>query len=130
MIEYYPPASPGEWAAAICALVTVFIGLIMFIFPGLVLRATNLNNESTRALTRMAVRSHPAGLLIGFGLSAFLLQQPLLYLVLGISWGFSAFGQMLAMLINKNFSFVYIASLLAKTALALLTVLAVLGFFG
>ena len=130
MIEYYPPLSTGEWVGAISALTTALIGLIMLVFPGLMLRATNIKNESGEALVQMAVRSHPAGLLIGFGLSAFLLQQPLIYLALGISWGFSAIGQVLAMLVHNYFLPPYIISLLVKALLGLLTTLAALGFFG
>ena len=130
MIEYYPPVSTGEWIGAISALITVLIGLLMLVFPRLVFRATNIGSESTDALVEMAIRSHPAGLLIGFGLSAFLLQQPLIFLALGISWGFSAFGQILAMLINKNLSLAYIVSLAVKSLLGLLTTLAALGNFG
>ena len=130
MIEYYPPVSTGEWIGAISALITASIGLIMLVFPGQILRATNIKNESTEALVKMAVRSHPAGLLIGLGLAAFLLQQPLIYLALGISWGFSAIGQVLAMLIHKNILPTYIVSFLVKAMLSMLTTLAALGYFG
>jgi hypothetical protein len=130
LIEYYPPVSTGEWIGAISALIMIFIGLIMLVFPGLILRITNVKNESADVSARMAIRSHPAGLLIGFGLSAFLLQQPLIYLALGISWGFSALSQVLAMLIHKKFPLAYLFSLLMKVLLGLLTILAALGYFG
>ena len=39
-----------------------------------------------------------AGFHLGLGLSSILLAQPLLYMALGFSWAFTAFGRLVSML--------------------------------
>ena len=133
MIEFYSPVSTGEWVQVIGAALTILMGLLLLLFPGLFLRMTTgvvgSWGESVDCQAKIAVRAHLSGLLLGLGIAVLLLQQPLLYLALGISWGFAAFSQIISMLVDRNYSISNYALLIAKSSIAAVLVLAVLGYF-
>ncbi len=133
MIEFYPPVSTGEWAQVIGAALTVLTGLFLLLLPGLFLQLTTgvvgSWGESVDRRAKIAVRAHLSGLLLGLGIAVLLLQQPLLYLALGISWGFAALSQIISMLVDRNYSISNFVLLIIKSSIAAVLVLAVLGFF-
>ena len=133
MIEFYPPVSTGEWVQVIGAAITIFTGLLLLLLPGIFLRMTSgvIGNwsESVDWHAKIAVRAHLSGLYLGLGIAVLLLQQPLLYLTLGISWGFAAFSQIISMLLDRNYSISNFVLLIAKSSIAAVLILAVLGFF-
>jgi hypothetical protein len=47
------------------------------------------------------VRARLSGFYLGLGLASILLAQPLLYMALGFSWAFTAFGRVVAMLSDR-----------------------------
>jgi len=121
MIEFYPPANLAEWIEAIAAGITVLIGVILLLAPRVFASSPDENP---------ALRGHFGGLVLGLGLAALLLQQPLVYLALGIAFGFSTLGQLWSFLIDRKLSTKNISLLIFKSGLAVLPVLAVLGYFG
>ncbi len=133
MIEFYPPVSTGEWAQVIGAALTVLIGLLLLFLPGIFLQMTagvvGSSGESVDRQAKIAVRAHLSGLLLGIGVAVLLLQQPLLYLALGISWGFAAFSQIISMLADRNYSTSNFVLLIIKSSIAAVLVLSVLGYF-
>jgi hypothetical protein len=71
-----------------------------------------------------------AGFYLGLGVSALLLAQPLVYLALGASWGFTAFGRLVSMVVDRGFTSFNLASLLLEIILAGLPLLYVFGYVG
>jgi hypothetical protein len=57
-----------------------------------------------------------------------LLAQPLLYLALGLSWGFTAFGRLVSMLVDRGMTGFNIFSLLFEIALAALALAFAFGY--
>ena len=49
-----------------------------------------------------AARANMAGFYLGLGLSSLLLAQPLLYMALGFSWLFTAFGRIVSMMSDQG----------------------------
>jgi hypothetical protein len=92
------PMSQGEWLGWISALVTVLAGLVFLFAPGTMLRALRLQAAPDRPEALAEVRGRMAGFYLGLGLSAILLAQPLVYMALGFSWAFTAFGRLVSML--------------------------------
>ena len=92
------PMSQGEWLGWISALVTVLAGLVFLFAPGTMLRALRLQAAPDRPQALAEVRGRMAGFYLGLGLSAILLAQPLVYMALGFSWAFTAFGRLVSML--------------------------------
>lgn len=130
MIELYPPATPGEWITALTAMLTIFVGLALLILPKTVMRLAGRQQEIANEYAVSILRGHMAGFCLGLGVSVLLLQQPLLNLALGVSWGFSAFGQMYSMLVERKVSVNNFIVLMTKSAVSVFTILAVLGYFG
>lgn len=133
MIEFYPPVSTGEWAQVIVAGLTILVGLFLLVMPGIFLRMTTgvvgSWGESVDRQAKIVVRAHLSGLILGLGVAVLLLQQPLLYLALGISWGFASFSQLISMLLDRNYSISNFVLIIAKSSVAAVSVLAVLGYF-
>lgn len=93
------PMSQGEWVAWSSALVTVVLGLALFLAPGLSLRALRLQAKPEKPAAIAEARGRMAGFYLGLGLCCILLgAQPFLYMALGISWLFTAFGRLLSMM--------------------------------
>jgi hypothetical protein len=92
------PMSQGEWLGWISALVTVLAGLVFLFAPGTMLSALRLQAAPDRPEALAEVRGRMAGFYLGLGLSAILLAQPLVYMALGFSWAFTAFGRLVSML--------------------------------
>jgi hypothetical protein len=92
------PMSQGEWLAWTSAVVTLALGLILFLAPGLGFRLLRLQPHPEKPEAVVEGRSRFAGFSLGLGLTAVLLAQPLLYMALGFSWLFTAFGRMLGMM--------------------------------
>ncbi len=130
MLEYYPPANLAEWIETICAAITVLIGLILVVAPRLLLPISTNGSNTVDAVMIFILRGHLAGLLVGLGLAAILLQQPLIYLALAVSWGFSAIGQLVSLVVDRHLSVTWFFMLMLKSALAVFAALPVFGIFG
>ncbi len=130
MIEYYPPVTTSEWIQAIAAAMTFLIGFLFLLVPKFALRMSGQANESIDGGARTAVRSHLSGVLMGFGMAALLLQQPLLYLALGAGWGFATVTQIVSIVVDANRTAASFITLMVKAVIASFVVLSVLGYFG
>jgi len=101
MIEFYWPATPGEWLAFLSAAITIFFGLLLLLFPRWSLRLLRLQTRPDVPEAVAEARGTMAGFYLGLGVCCILLAQPLLYLALGVSWTATAFGRAVAMVLDR-----------------------------
>ncbi|MBZ9866653.1 MULTISPECIES: DUF4345 family protein [unclassified Mesorhizobium] len=116
------PASQGEWLAWSSAVVTLALGLFLFLAPALAFRVLRLQPRPEKAAAIAEGRGRMSGFYLGVSLCCILLAQPLLYMALGFSWLFTAFGRLLSMMsdgANTPFNWVSIVVELALAALPL-----------
>ncbi|EBU7498318.1 DUF4345 domain-containing protein, partial [Salmonella enterica subsp. enterica serovar Typhi] len=93
------PASQGEWLAWTSAAITVAFGLLLLFAPRISFRILRLAASERHPSAIAEGRSTMAGFYLGLGLCCLLLgNQPFLYMALGASWGFTAFGRLIAMM--------------------------------
>ena len=115
------PTSQGEWLAWSSAVVTVLLGLLFFLAPGLAFRILRLQAKPEKAAAIAEGRGRMSGFYLGVGLCCILLAQPLVYMALGFSWLFTAFGRLLSMMsdgANTPFNWVSIVVELASGGVA------------
>jgi len=116
------PVTQGEWFAFVSAAVTALFGAILLFAPGLSFRLFRLQTTPDHPEAYAAARANMAGFYLGLGLSSLLLAQPLLYMALGFSWLFTAFGRVVSMMSdqgNKLFNWLWLVFDLALSGLAL-----------
>lgn len=101
-MEFYWPASDGEWLAWISAAITVLFGLVLFLAPGLSMKLLRLAPLNERPEAFASIRATMAGFHIGLGLSCLIFAQPFLWLALGAAWGFSLFGRFISIMSDKG----------------------------
>ena len=70
--------------------------------PGLSFRLFRLQPKAEHPEAYAAARANMAGFYLGLGLSSLLLAQPLLYMALGFSWLFTAFGRIVSMMSDQG----------------------------
>ncbi|GAK71301.1 hypothetical protein RRU01S_16_00640 [Agrobacterium rubi TR3 = NBRC 13261] len=97
-MEFYFPTEFGEQLAFSAAAVSAIIGLVIMFAPGLTFRLFGLNYLTERRDGLVLLRSSLAGFYLGFGVSALLLAQPMVYLAFGISFAIAVFGALLSIL--------------------------------
>ncbi len=117
------PVSQGEWLAWSSAVVTLAFGLALFFAPGLCFRLLRLQPKPEKPAAIAEGRGRMAGFYLGVGLCCIVLAQPLLYMALGFSWLFTAFGRILSMMSDRantpyNWAFAVIELVLAAAPLA------------
>lgn len=117
------PMSQGEWLAWSSAAATVLLGLALFLAPGISLRLLRLQPRPEKAAAIAEARGRMSGFYLGVGLCSLLLAQPLIYMTLGFSWLFTAFGRLLSMMSDAantpyNWGVVVVELLLAALPLA------------
>lgn len=120
------PTTSGEFLAWVSAVLTTLIGLAYLFAPRTMLRASGLLAPADKPSALAHVRGPIAGFLIGSGLGALLLAQPLVYMVLGFCWGFAAFGRLIGMLSDGG-GVRNLAHFVAEAALAALPLLFAFG---
>ena len=96
------PVTQGEWLAWVSAAITVLFGAILLFAPGLSFRMLRLPPKPERPEGFAAARANMAGFYLGLGLTSLLLAQPLLYMALGFSWLFTAFGRIVSMMSDRG----------------------------
>jgi hypothetical protein len=116
------PTTQGEWLAWSSAAVTALFGLILLFVPWAGLKIMRLRTAENHPEALAAIRATTAGFHLGVGACCILLAQPLLYLTLGFSWAFSAFGRLISMLSDRgntlhNWLFLVVELVLAALAL-------------
>ena len=97
------PVTQGEWLAWVSAAVTVLFGTVLLFAPGISFRMFRLPPKPERPEAYAAARANMAGFYLGLGLCCLLLgPQPFLYLALGFSWLFTAFGRIVSMMSDRG----------------------------
>lgn len=97
-MEFYFPTEFGEQLAFFAAALSAIIGLVVMFAPGLTFRLFGLQCEGTRRDGLVLLRSSVAGFYLGFGATAMLLAQPMVYLAFGASFALAVFGAVLSIL--------------------------------
>lgn len=103
-MEFYLPASNGEWLAWISAAITTLFGLILLLAPGLSMKLLKLQASNGKLEGLASIRATMGGFHLGLGLSCLIFTQPFLWLALGIAWGFTLFGRLISIMSDKNAS--------------------------
>ncbi|NLR99122.1 DUF4345 domain-containing protein [Rhizobium sp. P38BS-XIX] len=126
-MELYFPTEFGEQLAYCSAVVTALIGLFMMFAPGYTYRFLKLQVREGRSEAYAEARS-AGGFMVGFGLVAILLAQPMIYLALGAAFGVAAFGRILSLMSDRGSIYVSLLLLVVQAALAALPFLYGLGY--
>lgn len=116
------PMSQGEWLAWASAAVTLLFGIILFFAPRIAFRLLRLQARPDNLEAIAQGRATMAGFYLGVGLCCILLAQPWLYMALGVSWLFTAFGRIVAMMsdgANTPYNWVFVLLELGLAALPL-----------
>jgi len=128
VIEFYWPGTTGEWLAFSVALITIGFGLLLLIMPRLSFRILRLQTRPEHPDAIAEGRGTMAGFYLASGLCCLILAQPLLYLVLGLGWAFTAFGRLMSILFDRGGSRFNWISVLVEAALAVLPLAYVFGW--
>ncbi len=121
------PMTNGEWLAWGSAAVTVVFGLLMFFAPRITLRILRLQTTEAHPEAVAESRATMGGFYLGVGLCALLLAQPFIYMTLGLSWLFTAFGRIVSMLSDRGNTLYNWVSLVLELVLALLALVFAFG---
>lgn len=122
------PMSDGEWMAWGSAAVTVFFGLFLLFLPRLGMRILRLQTMPDHPEAVAEARATMAGFYLGVGACCILLAQPWLYMALGFSWLFTAFGRLISMLSDRGGTLYNWISIVIELALAALPLAFALQF--
>ena len=79
------PTSQGEWLAWSSAVVTLALGLLFFLMPGLAFRILRLQVRPKKTTAIAEARGRMSDFYLGVNLCCILLTQPWLYMALGFS---------------------------------------------
>lgn len=122
------PTSQGEWLAWSSAAVTLLLGLMLLFAPRFSLRVLRLRTVERHPEGVSAARATMSGFYIGVGLCCILFAQPFLYMALGFSWAFTAFGRLVSMMSDRGNTPSNWIWLIFEVALAVLPLSFVFGF--
>lgn len=128
MIEIYLPASTGEWLAWASALITIGFGLLFLFAPRLSFRIIRIQTHPNHPEALAEGRGTMAGFYLGVGLCCILFAQPMLWVALGLSWGFTAFGRLISMMSDNGNTLYNWISISIEIALAALPLAFAFGF--
>jgi uncharacterized membrane protein HdeD (DUF308 family) len=126
--EFPWPTSNGEWLAWSSAAVTILFGLIMLFLPKTGLRILRLQTAPEHPEALAEARGTMSGFYLGLGICCILLAQPWLYIALGFSWLFTAFGRIVSMLSDRGNTLYNWISVVIELVLAGLPLAFSLGF--
>ncbi len=127
-MEFYWPATTGEWLAWLSAAITVIFGLVLFFAPRVALKILRLQTKPERPEALSEIRGTFAGFYLGLGLSALIFAQPFLWIALGLSWGFTVFGRLISMMSDRGNTLYNWISVIVEIALAAGPLLFAFGF--
>lgn len=101
-MEFYLPATTGEWLAWGTAAITALAGLVMLFAPGITMKLLRLQPINARPEGYGSIRATLAGPYLGLGFGCLVFAQPFLWVVLGAAWGFALFGRFISMMSDKG----------------------------
>lgn len=116
-MEFYFPTEMPEQIAFVASVVTALLGLFLLALPGTALRLGGFQVGQITPEGYGATRS-TGGLYFGLPLCALLFAQEFYYLMVGVTLGFSAFGRLLSLFLDRgvvarNVAFLVLQLLLA-----------------
>ncbi len=126
--EFPWPTAQGEWLAWSSGAVTVLFGVVLLFAPGLSFKLLRLQTSPDHPEAVAEARGTMSGFYLGLGLCCLLLAQPLLYLALGASWLFTAFGRIVSMMSDRGNTLYNWAWLALEAVLAALPLGYAFGF--
>lgn len=126
-MEFYFPTEFGEQLAFGAAAVSAIIGLVIMFAPGVTFRLFGLQYLGERRDGLVLLRSSLAGFYLGFGATALLLAQPMVYLAFGASFALAVFGAVLSILSDGGATIRNCLLLVVHAALAALPLMYVFG---
>ena len=88
-----------DWLPRIGAIITVVLGLVGFFKPRLITDGQQITLGSAMALSEARVVF--GGLHLGSGLMALALNEPLIYMTLGVAWTFALLARLYSMVVDK-----------------------------
>lgn len=89
-----------EWLPRIGAILTLIFGLLGFFKPQLITDSQQISLGS--AMARSEARVVFGGLHVGSALAALVLNNPLIYITLGMAWLFGLFARLYSMFADKT----------------------------
>lgn len=89
-----------DWLPRVGALLTLVLGLIGFFKPRLITDAQHIELNSPMALSEARVVF--GGLHLGGGIMALALNEPVVYMTLGVAWTFALLARFYSMMIDKT----------------------------
>jgi hypothetical protein len=128
VIQFYWPGTTGEWLAFSSAAITIGFGLLLLAMPRLSFRVMRIQAVPGHADAIAEGRGTMAGFYLSAGLCCILLAQPLIYLVLGLGWAFTAFGRFMSILFDRGATRFNWISLVIEMLLAVLPLAYVFGY--
>lgn len=126
-MEFYFPAEFGEQLAFFAAAASAIMGLVIMFAPGLTFRLFGLQFEGARRDGLVLLRSSVAGFYLGFGATAMLLAQPMVYLAFGASFALAVFGAVLSILSDGGATMRNCLLMIVHAVLAALPLMYVFG---
>jgi hypothetical protein len=124
------PTTNAEWIAFGSAAFTALLGLLFLFAPGITMRVMRLQTTPEHPEAMAEIRGRMAGFYLGISFCCLLLAQPLLYLALGFSWLFTAFGRLTSMLSDAGLTLANTCWLVIELALAVVTIAYGVGWLG
>ncbi|SCX09585.1 hypothetical protein DSM25558_1273 [Agrobacterium sp. DSM 25558] len=128
-MEFYFPTEFGEQMAFVAAAVSAVIGLFIMFAPGVTFRLFGLQFMTDRRDGLVLLRSSLGGFYLGFGATALLLAQPMVYLAFGASFALAVFGAILSILSDGGATVRNCLLLVVHSVLAALPLMYVFGLF-
>ncbi|MFT6051804.1 MAG: hypothetical protein ACI9B9_001447 [Halioglobus sp.] len=89
-----------EWLPRVGAVLTVMFGLVGFFSPHLITNSQQIELRSPMALSEARVVF--GGLHLGGGIMALILNEPLVYMTLGVAWSFGLLARFYSMAVDKT----------------------------
>ena len=126
-MELYFPTEFGERLAFCSAMFIALIGVVVMFAPGYTYRFLKLQVREGRFEAYGEARS-AGGFLVGFALTAILLQQTSIYIALGASFAVAAFGRILSLMSDRGSIWLSALLLIVSIVLAALPLLYGLGY--
>lgn len=128
MIELYWPTTAGEWPAFAVAGITLFFGLLLLLLPRFSLRLVRLRTAADHPDAIAEARGTMAGFYLASAAACLALAQPMLYLVVGLGWAFTALGRLMSILFDRAATRFNWLSFLFEVVMAALPLAYVFGY--
>lgn len=90
----------AEWLPRVGAMLTILLGLVGFFKPRLITDGQQIELGSPMAFSEARVVF--GGLHLGSGIMALTLNDPLIYLTLGVAWSFGLLARLYSMVADKT----------------------------